>query len=72
MLLYVFAVLFYTFNTVVIFFAALYDIVVIIERYKRFLNYVVVSRRINIDNHSNLYVNYTQLIYVYVNRTYNL
>jgi len=51
---------------------ASYDPNIKAERYKRFLYRVVVSRRVGIDSYSNSHVNYTQLIYVYVNRAYNL
>jgi len=72
MLPYASAVLFYAVNTAVAFFAASYDVVVVIERYGRLLYRVVVSRRVSIDSHSNSHVNYTQLVYVYANRAYNL
>jgi len=59
-------------NTAVASFLTSYDIDIIVERYKRFLYRVVVSRRVGIDSHSNSHVNYTQLVYVYANRAYNL
>jgi len=51
---------------------ASYDPDIKAEKYKRFLYRVVVSRRVDIDSYSNSHVNYTQLVYVYANRAYNL